>query len=143
MIPVVMDTGAFVAGVFWRSEPHKCVKVWLTGVVSLVVTDAIYEEYERTLRRVKLQQGFDTDLSPWLTLVRDFGVWNSPDALPSPVRRDPKDDIMIEAALAGQAHTIIARDKDLTTLEKPFGIHVVTPRQWLGTLPREIRRTLD
>jgi len=138
-----MDTGVFVAGVFWRSEPHKSLKAWLLGMVSLVVTDAIYEEYERTLRRVKLQQGFDTDLAPWLTLVRDYGVWSTPDVLPSPVCRDPKDDIMIEAALAGQARTIIARDRDLTTLEKPFGIHVVTPRQWLGTLPRATRRVLD
>ena len=142
MTPVVMDTGVFVAGVFWRSEPHKCVKAWLLGMVSLVVTDAIYEEYERTLRRVKFDQGFDTDLAPWLTLVREYGVWVTPDTFPTPVCRDPKDDIMIEAALAGQAHTIIARDRDLTTLEKPFGIRVLAPRQWLGSLPRETRRRL-
>ena len=143
MTSVVIDTGVFVAGVFWRSEPHKCVKAWLLGLVSLVMTDAIYEEYERTLHCVKLEQGFDTDLAPWLTLVREYGVWNSPDALSAPICRDPKDDIMIEAAIAGQARTIIARDRDLTVLEKPFGIHVLTPRQWLGTLPRETRRSLD
>jgi len=110
--------------------------------VSLVVSNAVYEEFERTLRRVKLQQGFQTDVEPWLALVRNYGVWATPVPLTTQVCRDPKDDIMVEAALAGQARTIIARDRDLTTLEKPFGISVLTPRQWLGTLPRETRRSL-
>ena len=137
-----MDTGVFVAGVFWRNEPHNCVKAWLLGLVSLVVSDAIYQEYDRTLRRVKAQEDFHTDVEPWLALVRNCGVWATPDPLNEPVCRDPKDDIMIEAALAGEARTIIARDADLTALEKPFGIRIVTPRQWLATLARDIPRKL-
>jgi len=26
MTPVVIDTGVLVSGVFWRHEPHQCVK---------------------------------------------------------------------------------------------------------------------
>ena len=52
-------------------------------------------------------------------------------------------DQVIEVALAGRGGTIIARDADLTVLKKPFGIRIVTPRQWLATLPREARRRLD
>lgn len=104
MTPVVIDTGVFATGVFWRSEPHKCVRAWLLGLFSLAISEAIYREYERTLH---------------------------------------KDDIIIEAALDSHARTIIARDADLTTLKRPFGIHIVTPRQWLATLPRESRRLLD
>jgi len=37
--PIVMDTGVLVAGIFWRSEPHKCVKAWLLGMVSLIVSE--------------------------------------------------------------------------------------------------------
>jgi hypothetical protein len=37
---------------------------------------------------------------------------------------------------------IIARDADLTVLERPFGIHILTPRQWLATLSRAERRKL-
>ncbi len=143
MMTIVMDTGVFVAGVFWRREPHACVKAWMLGLASLVVTDVIYAEYERTLHRVKLQQGFRTDVEPWLALVREYGVWTTPVQLQRPVCRDGKDDIMIEAALGGQAHTIVARDRDLTTLEQPFGIRMLTLRQWLGTLPRESRRRLS
>ena len=56
--------------------------------------------------------------------------------------RDPKDDKFIEAALAAGARTVIARDQDLTVLDKPFGIAMQTPRVWLGTLSRQQRRLL-
>ncbi|HEX5398861.1 MAG TPA: hypothetical protein VFY06_07420, partial [Verrucomicrobiae bacterium] len=60
------------------------------------------------------------------------------------VCRDPKDNKFIEAALAEQdCHTIIARDRDLTVLEKPFGIDILTQREWLGTLTRPQRKQLQ
>ena len=58
------------------------------------------------------------------------------------VCRDSKDDKFIETALAAHAIVILARDADLTDLEKPYGIEIVTPRQFLGQLPRRIRRAL-
>jgi uncharacterized protein len=142
VIPVIIDTGVFVAGVFWRKEAHRCVNAWLQGMVTLVVSAPIYHEYERTLRKIKTSYGFQTDVDPWLALVQDQGLWVQPYPLIHPVCRDPKDDMMIEAALAAGACTIIARDADLTVLEKPFGIRIVTPRAWLATLSREQRRQL-
>jgi len=38
---------------------------------------------------------------------------------------------------------VIARDYDLTVLEKPFGIEIQTPRVWPGALTRPQRRLLD
>jgi len=49
---------------------------------------------------------------------------------------------MIEAALAAGARTIIARDADLTVLQKPFGIRILTPCAWLTSLSRADRRKL-
>ncbi len=142
MIPVIIDTGVLAAGVFWRKEAHRCVNAWLQGMISLVVTAPIYREYERTLRKIKAHHGFTTDVDRWLVLVQDQAQWAQPCPLVQGICRDPKDDIMIEAALGAGARTIIARDADLTVLEKPFGIEIVTPRQWLATLSRVNRRKL-
>src|SRR5262245_51874456 len=49
---VVLDTGVLVAGVFWRHEPHLCVKAWLRGLVTPVVSGDIFAEYERVLGEV-------------------------------------------------------------------------------------------
>ena len=143
MIPVVLDTGVLAAGVFWRKEAHRCVNAWLHNLVALVVSPPIYREYERTLRKIQTAYGFQADVDRWLALVQNQGQWVEPWPLPSPVCRDPKDDLMIEAALAAGARTIIARDADLTVLERPFGISILTPRAWLATLSRAERRMLS
>jgi putative PIN family toxin of toxin-antitoxin system len=132
----------FAAGVFWRKEAHRCVNAWLQGLVALAVSRPIYEEYDRTLHKIKTALTLQTDVEPWLALVRKRGRWVQPWPLARPVCRDPKDDILIEAALAAGGRTIIARDKDLAVLEKPFGIQILTPRAWLATLSRADRRKL-
>lgn len=67
----------------------------------------------------------------------------TPVPLSEPVCRDRHDDKFIEAALAAGLRTLIARDADLTVLQKPFGIEILTPRAWLSRLPRAQRRLLD
>ena len=143
MITAVIDTGVFVAGVFWRHEPHLCLKAWLRGILRPVMTEEIMTEYETVLERLKREQNFHTETAPWLKAVRGSCLWTTPIALGRKVCRDAKDDKFIEAALAAGARTVIARDQDLTVLQKPFGIVVQTPRAWLATLTRSQRRALD
>lgn len=55
MIPLVIDTGVLVSGIFWRREPHQCVKAWVQGLAALVVSAPIFAEYDRVLREVKAE----------------------------------------------------------------------------------------
>ena len=48
------------------------------------------------------------------------------------VARDPKDDPVVAAAVSGGAQYLVAYDKDLLDLEKPYGVHCVTPRSFLS-----------
>lgn len=143
MIPTVIDTGVLVSGIYWRHEPHLCVRAWLRGLIVPVVSDPIYSEYERVLHEVKAEQEFHTDLDPWLAAIRKSALWVTPVSLAEQVCRDDNDDKFISAALAAGARTVIARDRDLTVLNKPFGIAILTPRQFLAALPRTVRRKLD
>jgi len=139
----VIDTGVFVSGVFWRHEPHLCLKAWLRGVMTPVITKEILAEYEAVLDRVKQEQGFTTATSVWLDTLGESALWVAPVPFQDEVCRDAKDNKFIEAALAEpRCRTIIARDRDLTVLEKPFGISILTPREWLGTLTRLQRKAL-
>jgi putative PIN family toxin of toxin-antitoxin system len=142
VIPTVIDTGVLVAGIYWRHEPHLCVRAWLRGLIVPVVSDSIFSEYGRVLREVKAAQGFHTDLEPWLAAVRTSSLWVTPVSLRERVCRDANDDKFIGAALAAGARTLIARDRDLTSLQRPYGIAILTPRQFLATLPRSTRRKL-
>lgn len=139
----VIDTGVFVSGVFWRSEPHKVLRAWKAGILTPVITEPILDEYERVLEEVKQEQGLATDISTWLEALKVAAVSVPPAPLGRSVCRDPSDDKFMEAALAAGAQTLIARDPDLTVLRKPFGIEILTPRAWLSRLPRKQRRLLD
>jgi putative PIN family toxin of toxin-antitoxin system len=138
----VVDTGVFVAGVFWRHEPHLCLRAWLQGIMLPVISEAIVAEYEEVLERLNRQEGFETDTDLWVTTIRSSALWVTPVQLAEPVCRDAKDDKFMEAALAAKSCVIIARDRDLAVLEKPFGISIFTPRAWLSTLTRGERRRL-
>jgi predicted nucleic acid-binding protein len=46
--------------------------------------------------------------------------------------RDADDDPVLACAVASAASAIISRDADLLVLQKPFGIEILTPRQFLA-----------
>ena len=74
----VIDPGVFVAGVFWRHEPHLCLKAWLHGILVPVVSEQILAEYETVLERVKQEQHFTTETEPWLDTLRKSALWVTP-----------------------------------------------------------------
>jgi uncharacterized protein len=53
-----------------------------------------------------------------------------PSPLGKPRSRDAKDDPFLACALASRAEYIVTKDKDLLALHKPFGVGMVTPRQF-------------
>ena len=138
----VIDPGVFVAGVFWRHEPHLCLKAWLRVIITPVMTEDMLAEYEAGLERVKQKHQFTTDTGLWLDALGTSALWVEPRVFGKTVCHDFKDEMLIEAALAAGCHAIIARDQDLTTVEKPLGINLYTPREWLDTLTRSQRRLL-
>ncbi len=136
----VIDPTVFVAGVFWRHEPYLCLKAWLRGMMTPVMTEDMLAEYEAGLERVKQEQQFTTDTGLWVDALRTSALWVEWEAIGKMVCRDFKDEMLIEAALTAGCHTIIARDRGLTVVEKPFGINLCTPREWLDTLTRPQKR---
>jgi putative PIN family toxin of toxin-antitoxin system len=54
-----------------------------------------------------------------------------PDALPLRVCRDPDDDNILAAAIAGDCDCIVTGDKDLLVLKEYRGIPILTPRTFM------------
>jgi len=55
----------------------------------------------------------------------------SPIGLASPVCRDPDDDNILAAAIAGNCDCVITGDKDLLVLRAYEGINILSPRDFL------------
>lgn len=69
---------------------------------------------------------------PWLKWIESKAKVYEPAAVGKQRSRDRDDDPFLACALASGAKAIISKDADLLVLEKPFGIEILTPREFLA-----------
>ena len=131
---VVLDTGVIVSGIFWRNEPRRCLVALGKRRFTLAVTEPVLDEYVSTVWDVKREEELALNPAPWLQWLAACARCVTPGPLPKQTCRDARDDKFLACALAARATLIVSRDQDLLVLEKPFGIEIITPRQFLGRL---------
>jgi putative PIN family toxin of toxin-antitoxin system len=135
-VRVVLDTN-ILAPQSWRSEFGQDNLLQLFGDdVDLVVSRAILMELADVLPRPRLQRRHRWDparVSEFLSRVREDSVYVDPPQYLDVVR-DPSDNRILEAALAGQADYIVTTDRDLLDLDEFEGVRIVTPVTFLAIL---------
>ena len=133
----VFDTGVVVSAIYWQNEPRRCLAAFARRRFRLFVPDSILKEYERVAWEVRAEEHLERDPAPALAWIKRKAQRVEPAPLLRPVCRDPKDEKFLECALAAPAQFVVSRDRDLLALEKPFGIQVVTPRQFISLLTKQ------
>jgi uncharacterized protein len=137
MIRAVVDTNIVIRGLI---KPHGTVGPILTRLAevayTLVYSEPILDELlsKLALPRIRDKYGIDDDVIE--TTVALLALRGE---LVHPMRRvhvcrDPKDNMFIEAALAGDAEYLVTGDEDLLVLNKFETMRMVTPRVFLATL---------
>lgn len=131
MIRAVYDCNVVLSGIGWNGSARKCLKLVAQREVFLFVTGAILAEYETVIPETLAMEVPGIDPKPKLDWIRRKTRLVEPAALGKRRSRDIKDDIYLAAALAGAASFIVSYDKDLLALEKPFGIEIIRPAEFL------------
>ncbi len=60
----VVDTGVFVAGIYWRNEPHQVVKAVALGMLRPVLTEPVFDEYVRAAWRLRERERLTQEPTP-------------------------------------------------------------------------------
>ena len=130
---VVADTNVVVSAIFWPGESRRCLALWARRRFHLAITIPVFEEYREIARRVakKIPQ---VNPELWLNWIERKAKVYEPAALGKQRSRDSDDDPFLGCALASNARMIVSKDDDLLALEKPFGIAILTPRQFLARI---------
>lgn len=135
MIHVVFDTSVVASAIFWpRSTARRALTLVARRQVRSCVTEPIEREYRNTC--LQLQRSRFPERSP----LRFLGWLSSKSlhCLPAPLgkqrSRDPSDDPFLACALAAQAQFVLSSDRDLLSLQKPFGIAIVTPSRFIHSI---------
>jgi putative PIN family toxin of toxin-antitoxin system len=138
-VRVVLDTCVVVAGL--RSKigaSNRLLRLIAGERLIPLATPPLFLEYEEVLLRPeqRLIHGLSEDR------VRDFlgslAGWIEPVAIHfhwRPQMRDPKDEMVLEAALNGRADALVTHNvRDFAAAAARFGLAVLTPQQILEGL---------
>jgi predicted nucleic acid-binding protein len=134
----VLDSSAVVAGIGWSGGDARRVLVLLAqrGFISLR-TPWLTAEWSDVTQRVSEEVRWRNPNWPnWLGWLKRASVLLNEPPMKRIVRRDPKDDPVIAAAVSGGAQYLVGYDKDLLDLEKPYGVNCLTPHAFLATVLR-------
>ena len=127
---VVADTNVIVSAIFWSGDSRRCLALWAKRRFHLAITIPIFEEYSEIAHRMARKIPA-VNPKPWLDWIERKAQVYEPVPLGKQRSRDADDDPFLACALACGAKVIVSRDDDLLALKKPFGIEIVTPRQFL------------
>lgn len=138
-IRVVLDTNVWISGIFFsRGAPAQLLREWRDGTFEVVITAATLQELAKVLQRKTVQFDAPPGLAAaWLEFVRDYARQVKAAPMPQGLSRDPQDDMLLAAAVAGQARFLVTGDQDLLVLNSFSKIRIVSPRQFLDWLNGE------
>jgi putative PIN family toxin of toxin-antitoxin system len=137
MIRAVFDTSTVVAAIFWpRSTARRAWTLVARRKVRPCVTGAIEAEYHDTCLEFQQTRFPDRSPLPFLGWVHQKALHCVPAPLGKRRSRDATDDPFLACALAAEAKYIVASDRDLLSLGKPFGIAILTPAGLVRRLAR-------
>src|SRR5690348_9606142 len=99
----------------------------------LVLTPLMCDEIDRALRQKKVRKYL---ADPEWTLAWLYDLVIIADMVPDTDRargvcRDPKDDVILAAAVEGRAAVIVTGDDDLLELEEYRDLYIMSPREFL------------
>jgi putative PIN family toxin of toxin-antitoxin system len=142
LIRAVIDTSILIRALI---KPQGTVGPVLQGLrnadYQFLYSDPLLAELADVLARPRLRSKYGLtgeDVAMVLSLILLRGEPVVP-ARRINVCRDPTDNMVLEAAVAGQADAIVSGDKDLLTLNPFEGIPILSPAAFLQMLHSESR----
>ena len=139
ILRVVIDSNVFVSSVIRRTS--RLLAEWQRGTFLLLMSPEQQEELEDVLRREEIYARYNIpqEERDELIVLLHVNTLKVPLGQQLPVRvRDPKDEMILATALAGNAEYIITRDEDLLELHQhpnlPAGLRIVGIEDFLAQL---------
>jgi putative PIN family toxin of toxin-antitoxin system len=133
---IVLDTNVLYAGLYSaRGTSHRLLRAVLDGRIRLVLSTPLLFEYEDVLKRNQsVTKLTSTEIDIVLDQLCAMADLHSVYFLWRPCLPDPKDDLVLELAVAARASRIVTFNaKDFRPASR-FGIQVIPPRTLLEAL---------
>lgn len=138
---VVPDTGVFAVAITRRGAGSLLIiEAWLRGELTFITSEAVLVELCDVLRDVF--NLLPEKIEYWEQQIRNLAVVVTPTETISDCR-DPGDNKVLEAAIAGNADCVVTFDDDLWKMSPYRGVQILKVRPFLrktGLTPRRRRK---
>ncbi len=133
LLRVVLDTNVWISGIFFgRGVPAQVLGRWRDMQFEVVMTSATLDELAKVLQRKLVQFEAAPDLEvEWMQYIEAYATKINVTVDLKGTTRDPKDDMMLEAAVAGSVDYLVTGDQDLLVLKEFMGTRIITPREFI------------
>ena len=129
---LVLDTNVWLSGIFWSGEASKIIK---QENIKIVITEEILSEIVTIIgRETKFQKyllNLKLSLESLLRTILSLCILIEPRVKLEVVKADPKDNIILEAALGGKVDYVISYDHHLLNMIEFRGIKIIHPTEFL------------
>ena len=125
MLKAVLDTNVLVSAVISDGKARQLLKKGIAGKYRIVTSDLILNELAVVLRRPKFKTSEEEIQRITTALSRTANILAVKTKL-EVVKADPKDDMVIETAMDGEADLIVSGDNHLLELGTYKAIEIVT-----------------
>jgi putative PIN family toxin of toxin-antitoxin system len=133
---VVLDTNVLISGLLIPGgPPGKIVDLWIENKFTVVVSQALIEEFFYVLLRPKFKRvGTIIERQDLLMglLEMENSIFVFPGVRLHVIEEDPTDNHVLECALEGKAQYIISGDTHLLALKEFQGIPIVSPSEFFS-----------
>ncbi len=135
MKEVVVDTNIFVSGLLTPGGlPRSLLEKIVSGEIGLVTSPRLLFEILSVFSRPKFKVLIpESKISGLISLIHESARIIKPSENII-VCRDPKDNAVLECALAGRVSAVVTGDDDLLVLNPFRGIPILTPKNFLLSL---------
>jgi putative PIN family toxin of toxin-antitoxin system len=135
-VRVVLDTNVLYAGLYSKGgASHRVLRAIERGAIRTVLSIPLLFEYEELLRRRQDELGLtDVDIEEVLDGLCARARHQQIYFLWRPYLADPKDDHLLELAVASGTRTVVTHNTKHFREATTFGVRAVTPRQLLEDL---------
>ena len=127
---VVVDTNIFVSGILYGGNAEAVLRLFQSTRIEVVMSPDVLAEILITLQKFSVPQTTLDELSD--LMQSKAGKVNPKERIR--LSRDPKDNMLLEAAVAGRADYLVTGDKDLLTLGSHGRTLIVTPKAFLDIM---------
>jgi len=137
MLRAVLDTNVLVSAIISEGKARQLLKQGIAEKYRIVTSGLILEELATVLSRPKFKTSQEEAKRIKAALKRTADVVEVKTKVQA-VKEDPKDDMLIETALDGEAQVIVTGDNHLLALKNYGAIRIIAIEEMLTYLNKEI-----